>query len=160
MSTVTPDSGATAPASPIPQYVITGAENDWFLQSLVSMVNTSDLSIGITLFVGGVLVSGQLIGGRHYFEEFGQSFADALTGENDDAKTAVKNHFAVHSKIYLNEDGTYKEDTSAPHYIHLKDARTFHPGGTPIPEGTGVLWRGRVREVSGFTLGALSMIAS
>ena len=43
-----------------------------------------------------------------------------------------------------------------PQYIHLLRARTFGPGGIPIPNGPGVLWRGRLTDVSGFSLGELN----
>lgn len=138
---------------PPPQPVITTAENDWFLQELVSMVNRTGNSIGITLFVGGVLVSGQLIGGKHYFDGFADTFA-AGTDNPDDA-TWFKDMFSKLGDVYVEPDGTYKQDAELPHYIHLKDARTFHPSGNPIPGTGGVWWRGRIREVNGFNLGVL-----
>lgn len=64
----------TPRARPEPQHVIATAENDWFLQFLVSIVNKSDASFPITLFVGGLLVSGQLVGGKKFFEGFGAAF--------------------------------------------------------------------------------------
>ncbi|MEY1592705.1 gas vesicle accessory protein GvpU [Burkholderia sp. Bmkn7] len=136
-----------------PLHVVTSAENDWFLQSLVSMVNSSDLEIGITLFVGGFLVSGQLIGGKHYFEGFGATFAGSFNDANGAA--GLKESFANWGKVYLEEDGSYKKGVDQPYYIHLKNARTFHPSGSPIPGNGGVWWRGRLREVSGFNLGTL-----
>lgn len=35
-------------------------DKDWFLQSLINMVNSGTFSFGVTLSVGGFLVSGQL----------------------------------------------------------------------------------------------------
>ncbi|MBU9227474.1 gas vesicle protein [Burkholderia multivorans] len=137
-----------------PQHVITTAENDWFLQELVRMVNCSDTTIGITLFVGGVLISGLLIGGKHYFEGFASTFADGI--EDPDTATFYKNEFGQHANVFVEPDGTYKQDLKLPHFIHLKDARTFHPSGNPIPGKGGTWWRGRIREVDGFTLGKLS----
>ncbi|WP_196486469.1 gas vesicle accessory protein GvpU [Burkholderia cepacia] len=142
-------------AAPAPQHVITTAENDWFLQQLVTMVNGSSTSIGITLFVGGLLVSGVLIGGKQYFEDFAESFASGIANP-DDAKW-YKENLTQLSNVYLEPDGTYKKSAEPPHYIHLKDARTFHPSGNPIPGNGGTLWRGRIREVAGFTLGSLSI---
>jgi len=136
-----------------PQHVITTAENDWFLQSLVSIVNKSDISFGITLFVGGVLVSGQLVGGKKFFEGFGATFGGALSDPQAAAETSE--NFAKFGNIYVSEDGSYKQDTESPHYIHLQDARRFHPSGAPIPSNGGVWWRGRIREVAGFNLGSL-----
>jgi len=39
-------------------------------------------------------------------------------------------------------------------YIHLKDARVFTPGRKGMP-GVGMLWRGRLDAVSGWSLGTL-----
>ncbi|MBR7961437.1 gas vesicle protein [Burkholderia vietnamiensis] len=139
---------------PEPQHVVTTAENDWFLQSLVSIVDSSDYSFGITLFVGGVLISGQLVGGKKYFEGFGAAFGGALS--DPEAAAQTRENFAKFGSMYVSEDGSYKQDMESPHYIHLQDARCFHPSGTPIPSNGGVWWRGRIREVAGFTLGSLS----
>ncbi|WGY67036.1 hypothetical protein KEC55_09165 [Burkholderia cepacia] len=137
-----------------PQHVITTAENDWFLQSLVSIVNASDMEIGITLFVSGALVSGQLVGGKHYFEGFASEFA---TGFDDpEVAASFKRNFEKYGEIFVEPDGTYKQDLEAPHFIHLKNARMFHPGGKAIPDNRGTWWRGRIREISGFSLGSLS----
>jgi len=140
--------------SAAPQHVITTAENDWFLQELVQIVNCSDTEIGVTLFVGGVLVSGLLVGGKRYFEGFASTFANGV--DNPESATFYQNMFAQHANVFVGPDGAYKQDLAAPHYIHLKDARTFHPSGNPIPGNGGVWWRGRIREVDGFSLGTLS----
>jgi hypothetical protein len=39
-------------------------------------------------------------------------------------------------------------------YIHLAHARFFTGAGQPLPDGHGVLWRGRLAAVDGFVLGA------
>ena len=121
---------------------------DWFLQSLINIVNTEEMSFGITLNVGGLLVSGTLIGGQHYFEGFGSDFSGG-----DESAENLKKAFAKYSNIYTQE----KEDKQkSPRYIHLQDAQFFNTSGNPIPSNKGVWWRGRVSEVSGFMLGSLS----
>ncbi|CAG4905899.1 gas vesicle accessory protein GvpU [Paraburkholderia saeva] len=138
----------------LPQYVVTAAENDWFLRSLVSMVNSSDTTFGITLNVSGMLISGQLVGGKQYFEGFAATFAGAIQDPSE--ADSIREGFASHGSVYVNTDGTYKQDMEAPSYVHLKNCRYFHPSGNPIPGNGGVWWRGRIREVGGFALGELS----
>ncbi|WP_310707563.1 hypothetical protein, partial [Burkholderia multivorans] len=111
-----------------------------------------------TLFVGGLLVSGQLVGGKKFFEGFGAAFGGAFSKPETAAE--IRQNFAKFGDMYVTEDGSYKEDMESPHYIHLQDARSFHPSGAPIPGNGGVWWRGRIREVDGFNLGSLSQSAS
>jgi hypothetical protein len=42
---------------------------DWFLANQVHLANRFGVEQGITLNVGGVLISGTLINGRNYFKE-------------------------------------------------------------------------------------------
>lgn len=139
--------------------------HDWFLENLVRMVNESDsgLEIGITLQVGGFLVSGTMVGGPKYFEGFGSDFASAglFAGDKDIAE-GVRQSFAQHGEIYKavpSEPSDSEKSEIGPlplGFIHLKEARFFNTSGKPIPGNRGVWWRGRLSEVSGFILGNLS----
>jgi hypothetical protein len=51
---------------------------DSFLQSLVSIVNDESASIPITPSVDGLLISGAMIGGKTYFDEFARQFKDGF----------------------------------------------------------------------------------
>lgn len=124
-----------------------GVESDWFLRTLTTLAETSQLSFGITLSVGGVLVSGSVISSKTYFDKFGSTFAGALATAGDDFVEKIKSSL---SGLSARADGV-------PIYIHLADARFFGPGTTqPIPE-EGSLWRGRLSEVDGFFLGSLNL---
>lgn len=127
-------------------------DKDWFLQTLINMVKGGGFTFGITLNVGGFLVSGNLIGGKDYFESFGTDFAEGLASEGTADK--IKESFA--SIGYPNISDKDENKVSSPGFIHLKDAKFFNTNGNPIPENKGVLWRGRISEVSGFSLGLLS----
>ena len=124
-------------------------DKDWFLQSLVNIVNSGSFNFGVTLNVGGFLVSGQLVGGKEYFEGFGSDFAGAFCG-GEIAET-IKKTFAGHGDIYSSDN----ETSPSPSYIHLKDAKFFNTNGNPIPGNRGVWWRGRLSQVDGFSLGSL-----
>lgn len=128
--------------------------SDWFLQSLVLMVNTYDFEFGITLQVSGLLVSGNLVGGKKYFEGFAEDFSSNFSNDLEAAKN-IKDSFTQYGEIYeKKEDG----EIPPPQYIHLRDTRFFNTTGQPIPRNKGVWWRGRVSEVGGFMLGSLSSV--
>ena len=126
---------------------------DWFLQTLVSMVNTAPVDFGITLQVGGFLVSGNLISGAKYFEAFGSEFSTGL--KDPEVAETYRKMFAEGAKIYEPDVNKTEEDLPLSTFIHLKDTRFFNGSGAPIPGNRGVWWRGRISEVSGFVLGTL-----
>ncbi|MHB8857399.1 MAG: gas vesicle accessory protein GvpU [Bellilinea sp.] len=127
--------------------------SDWFLQLLVDTCNHSEFSISITLNVGGVLVSGELIGGEKYFAGFASDLKEA------GLSIEIVDSFNKLGDIYgkQGEQVEHDKSTQPPQYIHLKNARIFHPGGNPIPMNRGVWWRGRLEAIDGFILGSLSV---
>jgi hypothetical protein len=129
-----------------------GQSVDWYLQNLVALVNDTPIEFGITLFVGGVTISGQLVSGKKYFETFAKEFSDAYPGSAETQEN-LRQAFASHAAIYDRKDGD--EVAPPPHFIHLINCRCFSPGGV-LPSNRGVLWRGKINAVSGFSLGTLS----
>lgn len=132
------------------------ARPDWLLRDFVEMANDNPAKeiMDITLLTHGVLVTGLLVSGREYFRGIGEALAKA-TG-NPDSKTAqdIKEHYIqLGNKTYDNIDKA--ENPYPVNFIHLKNARFFHPNGTALPGSEGVWWRGRLFEVSGFFLGSL-----
>jgi hypothetical protein len=128
-------------------------ETDWFLQKLVSFANEWGLEISITLQVSGMLVSGVLVGGTKYFDEFAELFSDGLKNYPDLGQ-AFHELISSYKKLYEVKPEE-NPDLPPPHYIHLRNAKFYHPGQQPIPISDGVVWRGRISEVGGFNLGSL-----
>lgn len=117
---------------------------DRLLTFLVRMVNMSDAEYGVTLNVGGVVVSGYLVGQQRYFAEgFAEDFGELL-GKSE-RKAEVMDAIGKPGKFYEEADLDF---------IHLKDARIFL-GATVIPSGNGIWWRGRVEDVQGYSVGVL-----
>lgn len=127
-----------------------GASVDWFLQQLVGFVNEDEgNSIGLTLNVEGATISGELIGGRRYFTELAGLLKKA--GASKDFSDWIGEFKA-----------SYRDPEADPvvappiiAYVHMREARIFSPSGA-IPTGAGVLWRGKINAVSGFSFGTLS----
>ena len=127
-------------------------DRDWFLQNLVNLVNARDVKLGITLNVGGFLVSGILISGQKFFSGFGADLGSSF--DDPEIRSGVEQAYAHLGDIYTPaRAGTGV--TTPPNYLHLMEAKFFHIAGAPIPGNKGVWWRGRISEVSGFFLGML-----
>lgn len=133
---------------------------DWFLQSLVSIVNdeSESASIPITLSVGGLLISGEMIGGKTYFREFARQFKDGFKGISIDTAATIEVAFKRLGDVYdpiqkVSLGNTY---IPKPHLVHLRNVQIYQAGGPALLSEKGVLWRGRLEAVNGFSLGKLS----
>lgn len=124
---------------------------DYFLQALVELVNGAadgGLSFGITLQMGGLLVSGTVIAGDKYFEQFGETFAGAF--DNGDR---VKQAIARFGDRYRDGRAGQAANDAGVGYIHLENCRF---GDVNALSHFAPLWRGRIAEVDGFFLGLLA----
>ena len=127
---------------------------DWFLQQLVELANSRTTTFGITLNVGGILISGTLIGGKRYFEGFARDFAKSLERSFGGATDEIRRHFEQYGDIY--ELPPNDSNASNPTFIHIENAKYFSPAGNPLPAQGGMFWRGKLSAVDGFILGALT----
>ena len=132
---------------------------DCFLQSLVEIVNDESANIPITLSVGGLLISGDMIGGKTYFDEFALQFKDGFRDISSETASTIEVTFKRLGDVY---DTIQKESQGSgampkPYIIHLKDAQIYQSGAGPPPSEKGVLWRGRLEAVDGFSLGRHSL---
>lgn len=130
-----------------------GQSVDWYLQNLVSVVNGSNISFGITLFVEGVVISGTLVSGKKYFETFADEFSSAYPGD-DEVREGIRQAFASNASLYDNQSKS--KDLPPPQFIHLIDCYCHSPQGGSLPSDSGTLWRGKINAVSGFNLGSLT----
>ena len=132
---------------------------DCFLQSLVEIVNDESANIPITLSVGGLLISGDMIGGKTYFDEFARQFKDGFRDISSETASTIEETFKRLGDVY---DTIQKESQGGaampkPYIIHLKDAQIYQSGASLPPPEKRVLWRGRLEAVDGFSLGKLSL---
>jgi hypothetical protein len=127
---------------------------DWFLRFLVQTVNGTETFYTITLNVGGLLVSGELIGGHKYFEGISDELKKA--GLDNEGAGLIKSLGDHYIKEREQEQESDSKIFKPPVYIHLRNARIFHPGGTLIPTNRSIWWRGRLNAIDGFSLGILS----
>jgi hypothetical protein len=121
---------------------------DWFLALLVRFANQEALTVGVSLIIGGVVVSGTLVGGKEYFEGFANELADAA---KDEDRELTRTAFLKYREMY----DPLPEEVPVE-YIHLRDAHFVYPGRVAVPTNRGVWWRGRLGEVGGWNLGELT----
>ena len=123
------------------------ANCDRFLVSLVELVDSTEVGFGITLNCGGLTLTGQLISGKKYFYEFAETVAGAFPGDQE-TKDSIQSSFEQPAKKYDSNNVAQIE------FIHLKDAKIIF--GVGKMTGNLNLWRGKLSDVTGFSLGKLS----
>jgi hypothetical protein len=102
---------------------------------LVELGEPLEKEISVTLSMGGMMISGDIVSADEYLELTGmQKVLDAI---NPDEKF---------EKLWL----------MPRRFIHLKNALFFLGAGEGIPNDQPIYWRGRLAEISGFTLGKLA----
>lgn len=129
-------------------------DKDWFLQMLVDMANKNpSIGVGLTLNVGGMIISGNLCNGKDYFYRFGESLGDAIfPNDKDNAQSVHEAYRSIGDDVY--DDSSEKNPAS---YIHMMNAKFFSVKGDIIPStSVGFLWRGKISSVDSFSLGSLS----
>jgi hypothetical protein len=132
----------------------TPATSNWFLPNFMAVTNSVGLRPTVTLNVGGLLVSGELIDARTYFSDLAaltnEGLKDAISqGALDqlDALFAAFRDRADHPGNAAEQSASHE-----PTHLHLRNARVYQPGGTPAPAAGGVSWRVRLDAVDGFSL--------
>ncbi|AKK66454.1 MULTISPECIES: hypothetical protein [Xanthomonas translucens group] len=119
---------------------------DYLLQDLVAIANLG-VQIGLTLTVGGSTISGMLIGGKEFMQRLTESITEVAP---DELVEPLQERFQPYRDIY--EQSELKPAT----FVHLADARVVATGGEfPV---NGCLWRGRISQVSGFSIGVMSSV--
>ena len=127
-------------------------DREWLLSLFVRIANAGKGSFGMTLWVGGAVVSGTLIGAAEFYDGIAEDFDQAVKeGSIGDAFRNVS--ASVRDDFSKEEDPV--ETMPPPAFIHFKNARTYSPGGRPIPENRGVWWRGRLDSVDAWCFGEL-----
>jgi hypothetical protein len=118
---------------------------DWFLQLLVrSMDEIEDASIPITLVANGMLVTGRIVSVSKYFRGFAKDFS-----KDPDVQASM-------SSFGKRVDPDADKNRPDPQFIHLENARFIIPGASPVPTERGVWWRGKIKDIAGFSVGILA----
>jgi len=121
----------------------------WFLQRLVEVTSEVGVRPMVTLTVGGLLVTGELIDGKTYFNEMSEAVTEELPpGSVASSLEALLAEFAA-------KRTTPGSDTSAadePLHVHIRGARVFDPSGSAVPAVGGASWRVKLSAVDAVSL--------
>ena len=126
------------------------AAPDWLLGLFVHAANASEMSMGVTLTVGGTLVSGSLIG----LSEYERLFVETVQAASPDFAEGMKQVFAEGMKqreaqlAALEAAGQQPPDAR---FIHLRNAHVIM-GEEWTPAS---LWRARLDSVDGWSIGSI-----
>lgn len=131
---------------------------DFLLEHMVRMADETGIEVGITLYVGGLVVSGLLTSGDAFVHWAGDYFerargpAESRQALSDFMKRTDHGQPPTEGG---QDDGklTEEEVTQGTGYIHLRAARVFESDGPVTQEGT--WWRGRLDRIDGFHFGLL-----
>jgi hypothetical protein len=132
------------------------APDDLF-ERLVHLTNTTDLEIGVTLHVNGLMVTGKLISGTTYWSSSARELRERSVGSRDLVE-AMAHSMENLAAEYRETLGNEVQSHPMSGFVHLKDARTVTAKGA-LPRA-GAFWRGRLDCIDGFTLGELGPPAS
>jgi len=126
------------------------------LSVLVRIANTGAMTMGVTLLVGGAVVSGLLVGSIEYFE----SLASRLEEEGGEGGQALADVYRTQAGEFREQmPSDFDEAFGAPYvatFIHLKNAHVFSPSGAYIPKNQGTHWRGRLDSVDAWSIGSIT----
>lgn len=159
-------------------------EIDDTLASLVEVIDTMSPppseGPGVILTLSGLVVSGRIIPHWQWFEEVEHAARAAFTvhtgGSIDDEHGGWATLFGNVSESLTRDHAEYVSAKDAlaslperyqqrlahidpTHFIHLREARVFAPGGAALP-GSGMRWRGRLCAVTGWSFGLLDATAA
>jgi hypothetical protein len=118
---------------------------DWLIRKVILLANMG-IPTPITLTIPSGLVSGIIISGKEYLD----AFHTQLTGYWDQAAAAKMLEYVEEWKA-IYEVPVNGNDEKNIAYIHLRDAKVF-TGGQFVPTNEGVLCRGKITAISGFTI--------
>jgi hypothetical protein len=139
-------------ASGIESYKPEG-DSDWLLQHVVDLTNTG-ISVPVTLTTAGGLVTGATIHGAEYLDLFKLELTKNWPSDMQSTYSEVVEQWKA--DVYPQPSSTEQDSPERfASFIHLKDARLVN-AGTVVPGNRGMLWRGRLSSVIGFTIGVLS----
>ncbi|MGB5796295.1 MAG: hypothetical protein WBH51_10950 [Mycolicibacter algericus] len=127
------------------------------LMQLVHFINIVDgAEVGLTLYVGGCVVSGMLISIAQFYRLLIKDITDpARASEYSTQDSALafaefyRPQLEAAEKIAVESRNT-NTPPPTPRHIHLRDAQTFIGGAHPL---THPVWRGRLSSVDGWSIG-------
>lgn len=146
------------PTNPLQEPVHPLSPPDELLAFFVGLANTTGVGSPVTLLVRGVLVSGNLISGKAFWQRVGEVIETAIGGPDPDEDPG-SSISATFKKV---GQDIYREGAKEPlGFIHLEGVRFIVPGNQALTTPRGLdAWRGRLDSVDGWFIGRLDPATS
>jgi len=145
-STHVPPAEQVLAATPTPAATITS--DDPVLNAVIDAVeHNADFHIGVTLYVGGILVSGEMVSDREYLAGAGKTFVAAGDGRPANYATQL-------GRVLAEASGRATTQSRGHRFINLKNVRVLSPGSPLLPSNG--LWRGSAASIQGYSWGLLT----
>lgn len=121
-------------------------QRDAVLDTFVYIINENDIEMGLTLFVGGLIVTGDLISFKKYLEGIGESFQES---ESEVAKSIGEVISSIIPEKTEDKESEEGQDSSDVNFIHLQNVTVISSNTNySVP-----FWRGSLASVDGFSFG-------
>lgn len=132
------------------------SQTDNVLDLLAGIMARAGASFGVTLMVGGTVVSGKVIGSKEYFEGLADEFGEAWKNIGVEGIDWGSTFDKLADIEALREEKTAEVGREGS-YLYLKDAVIFGPGDHRIHS---TFWRGLLTHVSAWMLGETPVVPS
>lgn len=127
------------------------SSQDEVLEHLIRRLEETDAGINVTLCVNGLIISGQMISSKSYFDKISNFFNENSIITDDSSLIERGLPYLQQVKQFMQQKGKSSEEQNNPKYIHL-DNIVMYPSDPSHPFGANV-WRGKLSSVDGFSIG-------
>jgi hypothetical protein len=127
------------------------SSEDELLEYLIKILEETEAGVGLTLCVNGLIIAGDMISSKKYFEKISAFYNDDKIATDDPSLTERGFPIMQQIKQFLQQKGKSGEERNNPKHIHL-DNVVIYPSDPQQQFGVNV-WRGKLSSVDGFSLG-------
>ena len=127
------------------------SSHDELLEYLVKRVEVIEASINVILYVNGLIIAGNMISSKKYYDKMSTFFDETKITTDDPSLREKGRAYMQQVKQFMQEKRRSKEEQDNPKYIHL-DNVVMYPSDPLKPFGANV-WRGKLSSVDAFSVG-------
>ena len=127
------------------------SSQDEVLEYLVRILEETDTGISLTLSVNGLIISGQMISSKRYFDELSNFYNEKNLATEDPSLIEIGLPALQRVSQFLQEKGKSREGQYNTKFIHLRVVMMY-PSDLEYPFPTS-LWRGKLSSIDGFSIG-------
>lgn len=136
-------------ASEDAQEVIASKVRDNVILNLVNMVNIDSVSVGITIFCKGTIISGDVISGKEYFESMAEAVQSMHSTQSKKEELSAL-YLEISRDIY---SVNAEQNTHIPlNYMHMKNV-VVKGTNESFTTFIGSMLRVRIDEIDGHMIG-------